>query len=224
MNEPEYSISLKYGPREDQAIKEMKRLNERRGIFIDSEELMKRSILISRNISEIDTELLTDFFLEYLRKTIENNDARIIGLARSLSLAIYASLISRYGILESSPFEIIPVTLKSILELKEATKDENSRGHLLRALERATELTKAIFSEYKLDRQALKTSAGEIPTQVEHAIIEMHVNDNRSVYTLKVPDLAEEPSTIEESITKPSKIAENTSQNLKFIRKVNTLK
>lgn len=107
-----YSMSLTYGPREQQIFKELQSLAEKKKLPESTNEVIRRGLHTSRYLSEVD-EFRLLFTLSRLLKSIsEEFDRTSLLFAENLAFSIFSVMIIKYGRSKADSFQTIPLNLR----------------------------------------------------------------------------------------------------------------
>lgn len=120
-----FSMLLKYGPREDQLWKTLDQFSKK-GVFPENRnEIIRRGLHSARYLAEINDQRLLWLLRDQLDSISEDFSPKNLKAAKDLSLAIFATLITKEGIARAEAFENIPTNLMMYTELlaKEGVKD-----------------------------------------------------------------------------------------------------
>jgi hypothetical protein len=115
-------MSLTYGPREDQLLKELDKLGEKNIIPENKNEILRRGLHAYKYLAQADETILLDLLSEYLHLASKDIDPRALNLARTLAYVTYATMVSKYGAIGSEMFESIPLNLDLIEQTKKEVK------------------------------------------------------------------------------------------------------
>lgn len=105
---PKHILSLKYGPREVEALMAIKSLQEKQVLPENTNEILRRGLHSVRYLAEADEKPLLDLLFENINLAIKLQKPERLSLSRTLAFAVLATLISKYGLLRSETFESIP--------------------------------------------------------------------------------------------------------------------
>lgn len=111
------SILVTYGEREAQAWSKVDELVKEKVYPDNKNEIMRRGLHATAQLGEVEEKPLLDLLSTYLSYAIKNEDEynkQYITIAKSLSLAIFATLIAKRGVLRAETFDVFPITLKLI--------------------------------------------------------------------------------------------------------------
>src|SRR6266508_6285092 len=106
-------LSLKYGPREDEALKEIAAFQEKKVLPDNTNEILRRGLHSVRYLAEADEKPLLNLLFENLNLAIKLQNPEMLNISQALAFTVLATLISKYGLLRSETFESIPQNIKS---------------------------------------------------------------------------------------------------------------
>lgn len=106
-----YSMSLTYGPKEDQLWNTIDQLGQKQLLPENRNEILRRGLYSVRYLAEVDETLLLLLLKEQLNLLAEKFSFPSLNIAKSLSYAIFASMIAKEGISKAEAFSTIPITL-----------------------------------------------------------------------------------------------------------------
>jgi hypothetical protein len=106
-------LSLKYGPREDEALKEIAAFQGEKVLPDNTNEILRRGLHSVRYLAEADEKPLLNLLFENLNLAIKLQNPERLNISQALAFTVLATLISKYGLLRSETFESIPQNIKS---------------------------------------------------------------------------------------------------------------
>jgi len=109
-----YSLCLTYGPRELETMKQIDALVKNDVLPDNRNEIFRRGLHSTRYLAEVNELLLMEILSWHLHSTAKDGNSKDFDTAKSLSFAVLAVLIAKYGLLKAEAFETIPMTLNSI--------------------------------------------------------------------------------------------------------------
>lgn len=118
-----HTLCLTYGPREDEVLREIDTLVEKKILPDNRNEILRRGVHAVRHLAEVDEKPLLNLLFQNLNYAMKNNDIQLLRISESLSVVILATLISKYGVLRSETFETIPMNIKEIKHYQEGKKE-----------------------------------------------------------------------------------------------------
>jgi len=108
-----YNLSLTYGLREDQTLKQIDQLGEEKILPQSRNEVLRRGLHASRYLAEVDDNFLLMLLSRLLHSTATNFHPVSIKFAQDLAFTIYAIQIVKHGINKAETFDTIPTTLQT---------------------------------------------------------------------------------------------------------------
>lgn len=120
--EPLSSILVKYGPREEQIIKEIKNISEKTLIPDNKNEILRRGLHAVRFLAEVDEEFLLSLLSQLLHICASSYDMKNLKIAKELAFTIHAIQIIKYGVLRAETFDSISKELQLMGQLIENEK------------------------------------------------------------------------------------------------------
>jgi hypothetical protein len=149
-----YSMSLTYGPRENEVLKNIDRLAGKNVLPANKNEILRRGLHSYKYLAKADEMILLDLLSNYLHRAVKDPDSPSFSIAKALSFVVYATMIAKYGLLRSEMFEAIPINLNLIEEAKVKTDQAQISNNIPHAIgELATSVDTVFlkrFSPYPL--------------------------------------------------------------------------
>jgi hypothetical protein len=114
-----YTMSLTYGLREQQAWNRIDSLMKSGSLPTNRNEIVRRGIHASSYLGQVDEKPLLHTLYDFLNLAIKTLQPEYIDLAKNLSLVIYATMIAKYGLGRAETFDTIPMNLMYLEKSKE---------------------------------------------------------------------------------------------------------
>jgi hypothetical protein len=95
-------------------IRENNLLNRGAKKTVTNNEMLRRGLHSLRYLNDVDEKQLLELLSQYLHSAQESPSPSNISNVKNLALAVYATMISKYGITEAKPFENIAMSLDFI--------------------------------------------------------------------------------------------------------------
>lgn len=119
MKSHRFSMSLTYGARENEVLKEIDELAQ--PTQKNKNEILRRGLHSYKYLAQADEMTLLDLLSNYLHLAIKDPNSPSFAIAKALSYVVYATMIAKYGLLRSELFETIPINLNLIEQAKTKT-------------------------------------------------------------------------------------------------------
>ena len=149
-----YSLCLTYGPRELETMKQVDALVKKEILPENRNEVFRRGLHSTRYLAEVNELLLMEVLSSYLHSTARNGNSRDFDTAKSLSFAILAVLISKYGLLKAETFETVPMTLQTIQCTRVSKEAKDSSGFSQRMQKAIGEIATSVDTIYIKDPES----------------------------------------------------------------------
>ena len=108
-----YSLSLTYGLREDQTLKQLEQLSKEKILPQSRNEILRRSLHAGRYLAEVDDSFLIMLLSRLLHSANQNFFPITLKFAKDLAFTIFAVQIMKHGINKAETFDTIPMTLQT---------------------------------------------------------------------------------------------------------------
>jgi len=130
------ALSLTYGHKEDQILKEIKQLTDAKILSkMSRNEFLRRGIYSTRFLAEIDEKQLLVFLSRILHSLSKQFDITTLIFAKDMSYATFATMISKEGISKAESFETIPLTLDSFVQVLTKEKIDSIKDQIQTEIE-----------------------------------------------------------------------------------------
>jgi hypothetical protein len=155
-----YTMSLTYGLREQQAWNRIDSLMKSGNLPTNRNEVVRRGIHATSYLGQVNEKPLLHMLYDILSISIKTLKPEYIDQAKNLSLAIYATMIAKYGLGRAETFDTIPmnlVYLEKNKEITEKSKTNETEQEIKKGLGELATSVDAIFIKRSLFQPEVKS-------------------------------------------------------------------
>ena len=133
--DPRYTMSVTYGPNEEELLREIDQSSDDRGCTKDRNEVLRRGLHAWEHLSCIDEKSLMASLSETLKSLSGDLDRAALRYAEGMAFSILAIITAKYGLSKADAFQTIPMNLRMfryILNEQGETKQitEGMKNHI----------------------------------------------------------------------------------------------